>query len=279
MSIARYPAPVRLGTFLSILLLLWLPLAIPIYLTVSDRNLVTILTMGLLFVQFLFFLKFWGKNVYGKTNVFAHYGLEFSYRNARDLIRGLSLGLGATLILFAFAGLLGWLTWRQPTISLFQLILEGLISALLIGLAEELVFRGWLLDELEQNRHPNSALWLTSFIFATVHFLKPLPEIIRTLPSFLGLLILGIALVWAKRKYQGRLGKSIGLHAGLVWGYYIVDVGKLVSYSGAVPEWITGVNNNPIAGLLGLFVLLIITYFQKPIFKPVPSDRDKWRRR
>ncbi|PSB01467.1 CPBP family intramembrane glutamic endopeptidase [Merismopedia glauca] len=277
MSIAQYPTPVRLGTFLVILLCLWLPLAIPIYLTVGDRNLVTILTMMLLFAEFLFFLNFWGKNVYGRTRIFSHYGLELSRQNTTELFNGLSVGLCATLMLFGLEGLLGWLVWQKPQISLLQLILEGLISALLIGLAEELVFRGWLLDEFEQNYHPNTALWLSTLIFATLHFLKPLSEIVSNLPSFLGLLVLGIALVWAKRKHQGRLGKSIGLHSGLVWGYYIINVGNLVDYCPQIPQWITGVNNNPIAGVMGLFVLLAIAYFQKPPIKR--PQTDKWRRR
>jgi len=28
----------------------------------------------------------------------------------------------------------------------------------------------------------------------------------------------------------------IGLHSGLVWGYYIINVGQLVEYSGQVPD-------------------------------------------
>jgi uncharacterized protein len=287
MSIARYPAPVRLGTFLIILLCLWLPLAVPIYLMIGDsaradlsvRNLVTILTMGLLFVEFLFLLNFWSKNVYAKTQVLFHYGLEISRKNTVELLSGLSIGLWAVFILFGLQGLLGWLVWKNPQAFLPNLILEALISALLIALAEEIVFRGWLLDEFQRDYHPNTALWLSALIYAIVHFLKPLPEMISSLPSFFSLLLLGIALVWAKRKHQNRLGKSIGLHGGLVWGYYIVDVGNLVDYSPNIPQWLVGINGNPLAGLMGFLILLIITYSQKPIVKPPQSRKDKWRRR
>jgi uncharacterized protein len=279
MSIAQYPAPVRLGTFLFLLVCFWLPLAIPIYTTVSDRNLMTILTMGLLFVEFLFLLKFWGKNVNGKTKVFSSYGLEVSRRNVTELFQGLSLGLCTTLILFGIQGLGGWLVWQKPQIFLPQLILEGLVSALLIGLAEELVFRGWILDEFEKDYHANTALWLSAWIFAIAHFLKPLPEMVKNLPALGGLLVLGIALVWAKRKHQGRLGKAIGLHGGFVWGYYIINVGKLINYSPETPEWLTGINGNPTAGLTGILMLLIVTYLQKPPAQPIVSRKDKWRRR
>ena len=70
-----------------------------------------------------------------------------------------------------------------------------------------------------------------------------------------GLLLLGLTLVWAKRAGGGRLGLPIGLHAGFVWGNYIINVGQLVKYSGQVPDWITGVNRNPLAGVTGLLFL------------------------
>jgi hypothetical protein len=235
--------------------------------------------MSLLFIEFLFLLNFWNKTVYGRNKALFHYGLEVSRNNTIELLSGLSIGLWAIFILFGLQGLLGFLVWKSPQIFLPNLILEGLISALLIALAEELVFRGWLLDEFERDLHPNTALWIITLIFATVHFLKPIPELINNLPSFFGLIVLGIALVWAKRKHQNRLGKSIGLHGGLVWGYYIINVGNLVIYSPQVPEWLTGINGNPIAGVMGVLALLIITYFQKPKPKPPQSRKDKWRRR
>jgi membrane protease YdiL (CAAX protease family) len=56
-----------------------------------------------------------------------------------------------------------------------------------------------------------------------------------------------------------RLGIPIGLHAGLVWGYYIVNVGQLIEYSNQVPVWVTGIDGNPIAGVMGLLFLSGLT--------------------
>jgi len=67
--------------------------------------------------------------------------------------------------------------------------------------------------------------------------LLPPAEILRTLPGFPGLLLLGLTFVWAKRSRRSRLGLPIGLHAGL-GGYYIINVGQLVEYSGQVPDWL-----------------------------------------
>ena len=130
-----------------------------------------------------------------------------------------------------------------------------------VGLAEELVFRGWLLDELERDYSPKVSLCADAVIFAILHFIKPLSEMIRTLPQFPGLVLLGLTLVWGKRSHKNNLGISIGLHGGLVWGYYIINVGKLVQYSDRVSPWITGVDSNPIAGLMGLFLLSILGFW------------------
>jgi hypothetical protein len=56
------------------------------------------------------------------------------------------------------------------------------------------------------------------------------------------------------------LGYAAGLHGGLVWAYYQVDVNNLVLATDAVPPWITGIGGNPLAGLLGLGLLGAIAY-------------------
>lgn len=258
-KLARYPAPLRLGAFILALLLIWLPLAAPIYIVLGhDPNLVTIVTMGLLFGEFLWLLRWWGRKVYGRTRLLKHYGLERSHKNGFDLLKGLSIGVAFTFGLFVLEALLGWLQFQPPQLALPRLILEGFISALGIGFAEELVFRGWLLDELQKDYSLKTSLWVDATIFAVSHFLKPLSEIIRTFPTFPALLLLGLMQVWAKRSCNGRLGLPIGLHAGLVWGYYIINVGQLVQYSNQVPPWITGVDNNPIAGVMGLLFLGVL---------------------
>lgn len=257
--VAFYPVPIRLGFFILVLLLVWLPLAAPIYLFLaSDPNLVTILTMGLLFVQFLLLIQLWGKKVHREAWIISRYGLVWTRQNAIDLLNGSSVGLLLTLSLFILLQIFGWSEWQKPSESLLPIVVQGLVSALGIGLAEELVFRGWLLDELQRDYTPKISLWVDAIIFALLHFLKPIAEVIRTFPQFPGLVLLGLNLVWAKRASQNRLGLSIGLHAGLVWGYYIVRVGGLVEDREKVSPWITGVDGNPLAGLMGLLFLVLL---------------------
>ncbi|WP_341524893.1 type II CAAX endopeptidase family protein [Nostoc sp. UHCC 0302] len=256
--LAQRPAPIRLGCFILMLLLLWLPLAAPIYLLVDDSNLVSILTMVVLYVEFIFLLTLWGKYVYQQPQILRTYGLEFTRQNGVDLVRGLAMGIINILILFGIQGLLGWLVWQQPKVFLLKIILEGLLVGLGIGFAEELLFRGWLLDELQRDYKPGVALWTNAIAFATLHFIKPLEAIIHTLPQFPALVLLGLTQVWAKRWRRGRLGLPIGLHCGLVWGYYIINVGGITKSSGQVADWVTGVNNNPLQGLMGVVLMSVL---------------------
>jgi membrane protease YdiL (CAAX protease family) len=254
-QIAQRPAPLRLGCFILVLLLLWLPLAVPIYLLVPDSNLESILTIVIFYVQFIFLLKLWGKQVYQQPKILTHYGLEFSSLNGVNFVQGLAIGLISIFIVFSLQGLLGWLVWEQPKVFLLKIILEGLLVGFGVGFAEELSFRGWLLDELERDYGFSLATWIDCILFAVSHFIKPLESIIQTLPQFPALVLLGLTQVWGKGLCRGRLGLPIGLHGGLVSGYYIINVGKLTKYSGVVPDWLTGVNNNPLQGIMGVLFM------------------------
>lgn len=243
------------------LLVLWLPLAAPIYWLGRDPNAISIFTMLLLYGEFIFWLQLWGKNVYRQRQILQYYGLVNVRRNWLALGLGLGSGLIAVFCLFAVEGWLGWVVWQRG--FLLRIILEGFVVAIAVSFAEELVFRGWLLDELERDYSLSIALWVNAVLFALLHFIKPLAEIVRTLPQFPALVLLGLTLVWAKRWQKNRLGLSIGLHAGLIWGYYIINVGQLIKYSGQVPDWITGVDRNPLAGVMGGLMLGAIALWMR----------------
>ncbi|MEM7770123.1 MAG: CPBP family intramembrane glutamic endopeptidase [Cyanobacteria bacterium P01_A01_bin.37] len=142
--------------------------------------------------------------------------------------------------------------------QLVRIVLEGMLVAIAVSFGEELLFRGWILNELDRDYHPVIGLWVSSVLYAGVHFIKPIDEVIRTSPQFPGLVLLGLILVWARRSQKGQLGLSIGLHAGLVWGYYLIQVGQLATISSTAPELWIGIDQNPLAGGLGLISLSMI---------------------
>lgn len=267
-QVANLPAPLRIFAFLLLLLLLWLPVAVPVALWSRDANQTAIWTMALLFLGFLAIIRPWGRWLHHDPQILRTYGLGFGPESRRELLLGFGLGLTSLLLLFGLCGLLGWVSWQMPSLGLGRIALEGLLVAVGVGLAEELVFRGWILDELERDYRPQTALWANSLAYALLHFIKPLPEVIRTAPQFPGLVLLGMILVWMKRSTQshrrttvslltrpGRLALPIGFHAGIVWGYYLGNVGKLVQLSPLGPEWLIGIDGNPLAGAMGLLCL------------------------
>ncbi|MGB5635959.1 MAG: type II CAAX endopeptidase family protein [Waterburya sp.] len=259
--ISKFSAPVRLIIFIGALAILWLPLAITIYwLLQKDPNLACILTMALLFVELLFFWKFWGRVVHDEFNIFARYGLVRNKKNTREFFQGLGIGFWLCLGLFITEALFGWIEIVNPGLNLIRIAIEGLLSAVGIALAEELLFRGWLLDELQRDYGKKICIGVTALVFAVAHFFRPIEEIIRMAVTFPALVFLGIALVLAKYKYGDRLGICIGIHTGLVWGYYIVNVGQLIKYSDRIPVWVTGIDGNPIAGVMGLLFLAGLTW-------------------
>lgn len=257
-GIANLPVPLRLGLFVLVLLVLWLPVAGPIYLIWGTGNTVSIVTMVLLYSEFVWLLCNWGRILYQRSRPLHYYGLEWTARFRKEAIQGLGLGFGLLSVLFGLEGLFGWLVWHPPAANFWVIILEGLVVSLGVSFAEELLFRGWLLQELERDYSLSRALWANSFIFALLHFIRPLEMILQTWSQFLGLVILGLSLVWSRRLCQGRLSWAIGLHGGLVWSYYLINVGNLITYTGQAPTWLTGIDNNPLAGLMGLTFLTAI---------------------
>lgn len=257
-QIVRYSAPIRFGIFVGMLTLLWLPIATPIYFIWRSSSTVGIALLLILYTEFIWLLRRWGRHVHQQLHPLYEHGLKPTSRNQLEFLISLVFGFASIFALFGLEGWFGWLTWQALPPTLIRSLFEGLVVAIAVSFAEELLFRGWIVDEFRLDYGYAVALWISSTIYAAVHFIKPWTEIIRTLPSFPGLLLLGLTLGWARQRYQGRLGVAIGLHAGLVWGYYLVDVTDSIAYTDRVPTWVTGIDQNPLAGIMGLGFLGLI---------------------
>ncbi|MDJ0701823.1 MAG: CPBP family intramembrane metalloprotease [Leptolyngbyaceae cyanobacterium MO_188.B28] len=269
-DLARWGAALRIVCFFSLLLLLWLPIAL-LYWLISGQS-PNIACLIALYLEFFVLSWVWGRRLHGLSYPFYHYGLVWAPELGVDLVKAMVFGLGGVISLYLIQTSLGWISLQPPASDFPIILLQGLGVALVVGLAEEFLFRGWLLFELERDYSPELALWISSLLFALAHYLRPIAVIFETWPQFFGLVLLGMALVWAKRspsayldrKASGKLGAPIGLHAGLVWGYYLFTVGQLVRYSPQIPEWLTGIDQNPLAGVLGFALLgVIAAFFQR----------------
>lgn len=268
-----YPAPVRIILFLLTLLLLWLPIAAPLYLIYGES--VGVGLTILLYCGFLGLIGIWGRKVSQYPHPYRYYGLSFTKKNGLDFLGGWGLGTITLIIFYGLQVSLGWLavqttSWQEPLpakllpmlgvyfVDWQGAIAPGMLTSLGVGFAEEMLFRGWILSELERDYSPRTALIGASLVFAILHFIKPLDLILATWSQFAGLVMMSVVLVIARRRCEGRLGVAIGLHGGLVWCYYIVNTTHWLKPTGVAPEWVTGISGNPIAGIMGLLFLIAI---------------------
>ena len=138
----------------------------------------------------------------------------------------------------------------HPTLLVFPLFILGII----IGGVEELVFRGFLTGRLCESW----AVWLAgaiaSLIFALLHLVWEGKDNIPQLP---GLWVMGIVLTIAWWVDHQAIALAWGLHAGWVWSIATLDSLELIQYTKTVPDWVTGVDNKPLAGVMGVGALAI----------------------
>lgn len=271
----------RIFVFLILLAIAWLPLAAALLALIPNPNTANLLALVVLFLGFLVWVQQWGRRVHFESYVLRRFGLVWSRSSLMRFWAGLGLGVGSLSLLILLESGLGWLRLTPANLSI-SVVLEGLLVGLGVGFVEELFFRGWLLDELQRDYPPQASMWSNGVIFALLHFLRPLDAVIRLAPAFPGLLLLGMTLVWAKWESAGRdqrlphgyLCLPIGLHGGLVWTSYMFFVGQVVEETGRVPAWVTGLDGNPLAGVMGVLFLLglaaLIRWRSRPSLKLSP---------
>ncbi|QPN61185.1 CPBP family intramembrane metalloprotease [Synechococcus sp. CBW1002] len=230
----------------------WL-LALPLPLAPADRPLIgTAFTLAL----FLLSLPLWVGRMWRQPAPWTTLGvLGPAPAVLRALLRGLLKALLLLLVLSLPLVLGGWAHW-QGGVALSDWI-NALLLMLGVGFAEELVFRGWLWGELTQllggsRLAGQRALLAQAVLFSLVHTRFNLgPAALLALLGGLGLL--GLVLGLQRRADGGLLWGAIGLHGGLVGGWFLLQ-GSLLQLSSQAPAWLVGpgeVAPNPIGGLVG----------------------------
>ena len=161
-----------------------------------------------------------------------------------------------------------WLGKLSP-----QILLNSLLLIIGIGFAEELVFRGWLLEELKNQYGLKKALIFQALVFSIVHIGFDMP-FLQMISILFGLFLFGIVLSVVRIKDDNSLWGCAGLHGGLVGIWFLMNNG-LIEISKEAPIWLVGpgnINTNPLGGIYGITLLILILSFnlftyKKKIFK------------
>lgn len=243
----------------------WLPLAVPLAIAFNWRPpqpITTTQKLPLLASLYLLApLVLWGVATLQETS-FAAYGLPWNASILVSLSVGLIAGVVSILALFALQWRLGWLKWCSPLAPDnktgsplgYRLILT-LLLGVWVSFTEELIFRGFLIDQLQHDYSGWVAGAIASAIFATLHLLWEGAEQVPQLP---GLWLLGMVLVLALWADHNTIGLAWGLHAGWVWAIASFDTTQCLTPTHQNPTWLTGSTGKPLSGIIGILFLLVI---------------------
>ncbi len=179
---------------------------------------------------------------------FADYGIPVGNAFGRDYWVGLAWGLGSTSLLIGLIAAFGGYRILGLAIhggALWHFLVLWIIANLLIGFAEEIQFRGYLLATLADGIGFWAAAILLSIGFGALHyFLKPHER----WEDFASTGLLGLFMCLTLRR-TGSLAFAIGFHAAFdfanlfLWsgqnaGEYAV--GHLLETRWQGPQWLTG---------------------------------------
>jgi len=237
-------------------------LATPIFLLGLDKENLSLIGTIFTFLIFIFSLPKWFKSRWGVINTWKLLGINKTDKNINLFIfflRGFLLSIILiSLILIPIIGT-KWGYWIG-TISPDTFI-NAIFLILGVGFAEELIFRGWLLEELKKQFGLKKAILGQAFIFSIVHIGFDLP-FLQMLSILTGLFLLGILLSLIRLKDKNSLWGCIGLHGGLVGLWFITNNG-LLEISKNSPKWLVGpgtVNTNPLGGIFGISLMAIFCF-------------------
>ena len=261
--------PVWLPTVLFIPLLYalgWLA-AVPLTLLGLPTDQLSLTGTVLSFVLFLALMHRWVAVRWSAEKPWAALGIcranpQEQPTPAAALLKGLLIAAGLLTVITSVVLLEGSGDWRGE-VDATQLT-NAVLLCLGVGFAEELIFRGWLWAELNQMLGSRRGAVAQASIFSLVHTRFNLG--LGAMSGLLvGLFLLGMVLARQRQSDRGSLWSCIGLHGGLVAGWFLLQSG-LLELSPNAPSWVVGPGGNapnPLGGAVGLISLLILLLIQR----------------
>ena len=214
----------------------------------------------------------------------------------RQILGGFLMGSVFLLAAGALAILIGFFQWKGDPIV--PHLSGALITAAVVAVLEEFIFRGIILGIFLRTFRPSIAIVLVAFIFGVLHFVRPPEGAIVVNPEgalagfafleltaqrlldgqlilqqFAPLFLVGV-LLGVTRYLTSSLWLPIGLHAGWVFAFTLF--GDLTLPTSNHPQWMSLVIGENLAqGLLplgALFVsgLIIWVVYREPDYYEAP---------
>ena len=250
----------------------WLA-AVPLTLLGLPAERVSLTGTVLSFVLFLLVMPRWATLRWSEAQPWRRLGLIARKPKARiDHVISLGVGLlmstaliGLIVSLLVFTGNGSW----RGNLEV-QAMLNCLLLALGVGFAEELIFRAWLWEELTKILGSRGGLLTQAALFSLVHTRFNL-GFGPMLGLLTGLFLLGLILALLRLRDQGSLWGCIGLHGGLVGGWFLAHQ-NLLSIDPSAPMWLVGPggpNANPLGGLIAILSLTAISSLLIRTTKPM----------
>ena len=257
----------------SLYLLGWI-MAKPLFFLSIDKEYISLIGTILTFLLFVISLPKWFEKRWELNNVWIILGINKTDKKDNRFfyfLNGLLYSIILLLLILIIIISNQWGNWLGKLSP--EILLNSLLLIIGIGFAEELVFRGWLLEELKNQYGLKKSLIFQALVFSIVHigFDMPFWEMFSIL---FGLFLLGILLSIIRIKDDNSLWGCVGLHGGLVGIWFLINNG-LIEISKEAPIWLVGpgnINTNPLGGLYGITLLILILFYnlfkyKKKIFK------------
>ncbi len=222
-----------------------------------------------IFILFIFSLKIWAAKRWNQKNIWKSLGFTkfedslFNNNFKKELFKSF------LIIVFWICLLIFGKLIRFNSGFVYSLLFDILFTSIFVGVAEELLFRVWLFEELKLFLSTNKAIFLQSILFSLVHPYNYDDSFTVNILIKVGLLLLGIYLNLLRINNYPNIFPSIAFHGGIV-GYLFLAKSifnvqgnySFLFYGNQYDNFI-----NPVGGLIGIFTLFILNIYQIKILK------------
>ena len=249
--------------FIPFLYLMGWVLAQPLfYLNFDKENLSLIGTFFTLFL-FILLLPYWFQGKWNIKNTWEKLGINRNniWINILHFSQGILFSLILIIIILIPILKTNYVTWSGELTP--SILSQTFFYVLGLGLAEELVFRAWLFEELKLLYGIKISIIFQAFVYSFIHYISD-TSFLNIIGLRLGWFFLGILLSLIRVKDKGSLWRCIGIHGGLVGIWYFLNE-VFIKISLKTPSYLVGPFNenlsNPLGSLCGIILIIILCIY------------------